>query len=181
MKIALVDESHLPGILVIKNRAIRETTASFHVDPMTIDCVRGEWSPTAPVCPWFVMVDDDDVVAFASSVPYHGRCGYRFAVETSIYVSPTHHRRGIGRRLYGELLRMLDAQGYATQIGIIATPNEASEALHESLGFQHVGTLERVGWKFDAWRDVAIYQRSVADGETPREIRSVADVVDLSE
>ena len=45
-----------------------------------------------------------------------------------------------------------------TLISRIVTTQRASIALHESLGFIHVGTLKAVGFKLGAMRDVAIYQ-----------------------
>jgi phosphinothricin acetyltransferase len=38
------------------------------------------------------------------------------------------------------------------------TPNEASVALHERLGFAPVGVYRRIGWKDGAWRDVGWWQ-----------------------
>ena len=61
--------------------------------------------------------------------------------------------------MYTELLRRVDELGLHTQIGVIALPNEASVALHESFGFRHVGTLHEVGYKFGTWLDVGFWQR----------------------
>jgi phosphinothricin acetyltransferase len=43
----------------------------------------------------------------------------------------------------------------------MVTSNEGSIALHESMGFEPVGTYRRIGWKFGAWHDVAWVQRSI--------------------
>ena len=57
---------------------------------------------------------------------------------------------------------MLDAQGYEQAFAGIALPNAASVGLHEAVGFRHIGTYERVGFKFDAWHDVGWWQRGLA-------------------
>jgi len=36
-------------------------------------------------------------------------------------------------------------------------PNPASVALHERVGFEHVGDYHHVGWKHDAWHDVGMW------------------------
>jgi phosphinothricin acetyltransferase len=36
--------------------------------------------------------------------------------------------------------------------------NAASLRLHESFGFRRVGTLEKVGWKFERWFDAVLLQ-----------------------
>ena len=65
----------------------------------------------------------------------------------------------MGRKLYGELLGRLDAAGVHTVMAVVALPNEPSEALHRSLGFERVGVLREVGHKFGRWVDTAWWQR----------------------
>jgi len=43
-------------------------------------------------------------------------------------------------------------------MGAIDAANAGSIALHEGLGFRHVGTLPQVGFKFGRWLDLAFYQ-----------------------
>jgi phosphinothricin acetyltransferase len=40
--------------------------------------------------------------------------------------------------------------------------NRASIQLHRKFGFRHVGTLERVGFKFGRWVDSVLMQRALA-------------------
>ena len=51
-------------------------------------------------------------------------------------------------------------------IGGIDATNAGSIALHERLGFRHVGTLPQVGFKFGRWLDLAFYQLLL---DTPRQ------------
>jgi L-amino acid N-acyltransferase YncA len=89
-----------------------------------------------------------------------------------VYVAPDHHRAGIGRRLYDELLELLRRQRFVNVYAGIALPNPASVALHESIGMRRVALYERVGWKFGAWHDVAWYGVRLTDpaGEPPEPI-----------
>ena len=36
--------------------------------------------------------------------------------------------------------------------------NIQSKLLHEKFGFRHMGTLEKVGYKFEQWLNLAFYQ-----------------------
>ena len=85
---------------------------------------------------------------------------------------------GIGSRLYEELIRTLDAQGYRCLVSGITTPNDGSVRLHEKFGFVHLGTLQRVGYKMGAWRDVGSWQRLVGpmDDSEPAPVRPVSEV-----
>jgi L-amino acid N-acyltransferase YncA len=46
-------------------------------------------------------------------------------------------------------------------------PNDASLGLHRAMGFETVGTYQRIGWKHGAWHDVAWVQRTLATGLDP--------------
>ena len=49
----------------------------------------------------------------------------------------------------------------------MTVPNDASSGLHRAMGFEPVGTYRRIGWKHDAWRDVAWVQRPLGAGQDP--------------
>ena len=101
---------------------------------------------------------DGAVDGYASSSSYRPRPAYGHTRETSVYVAPTAQGRGVGRRLYDELLARLRADGMHLALAGVALPNPASVALHEACGFEHLGTMREVGRKFDRWIDVAWYQ-----------------------
>lgn len=61
---------------------------------------------------------------------------------------------GLGRPLYSALLDLLRLQGYVNIYGTVSAPNPASERLHESLGFTHVFTDYKTGWKLGKWHDL---------------------------
>jgi phosphinothricin acetyltransferase len=79
----------------------------------------------------------------------------------SVYLEHGLRRSGGGRALYSALLVRLAERGYRTAAAAMTLPNDASEGLHEALGFVPVGTFRRVGWKHGRWRDVAWAQRDL--------------------
>ena len=58
-------------------------------------------------------------------------------------------------------------QGYRNAVAGITLPNDASVALHRTLGFEPVGTYRQVGWKHGRWHDVAWVQRLLTTGDEP--------------
>ena len=109
--------------------------------------------------PWLVAEDEaGTVLGHAYASKWKGRCAYRFAVETTVYLDATAHGRGLGRQLYERLLAALRDAGMHVAIGGIALPNPASIALHEKLGFRKVGQFEEVGFKLGRWIDVGYWQ-----------------------
>ena len=122
--------------------------------------------------PWIVFEDGGRVVGYASASPHRSRAAYRWAADVSIYIDPAHRRRGAGRRLYAALFELLERQGLRTACAGITLPNDASIALHQTLGFEHVGTYRAIGWKAGGWCDVSWWQRRLGsdDGHPPAEL-----------
>jgi phosphinothricin acetyltransferase len=118
--------------------------------------------------PWLVAEVDGDVVGYAYACEHRERTSYRWAADATVYIEPAHHRRGIGRALYGALFALLARQGFYVACAGITLPNAASVGLHESLGFTPVGVYRRIGWKAGAWRDVGWWQLQLRDpGSAP--------------
>lgn len=111
--------------------------------------------------PWLVAEQNGQIVGYAFAVQWKGRPAYRHSVESSVYVDPTWIHRGIGTRLYRELLVALQRRSIHAVIGGIALPNPTSIALHERLGFSKVAHFTEVGYKFGQWIDVGYWQRTL--------------------
>lgn len=123
-----------------------------------------------PAHPTLLLEEAGEVRAFAYAGPHRARAGYRWTVETSVYVRPDQHRRGHGRRLYEALIPLLIRQGYVTAYAGIALPNPGSVGLHEAVGFRYLGTFHRAGFKLGRWHDTGWWERElavVAPGEEP--------------
>ena len=114
--------------------------------------------------PWLVLEDAGRVVGYAYASQHRTRAAYRWAADVAVYVDPVHQRRGAGRRLYTALLELMRAQGLRIACAGITLPNDASVALHRSVGFEPVGTFRAIGWKAGAWRDVSWWQLALAPG-----------------
>lgn len=108
--------------------------------------------------PWLVAERDGQVVGFAYGAPHRERAAYRWAADVSVYVDRGAHRQGVGRALYEALFERLRAQRLRVACAGITLPNDASVALHESLGFEPVGVYRDIGFKAGAWRDVGWWE-----------------------
>jgi phosphinothricin acetyltransferase len=119
-----------------------------------------------------------NVAGLAYAKSFNPRAAYEWTAEVSVYLRDGCQGQGIGSLLYGHLVPLLDAQGYRCLVAGITTPNEASVRLHERFGFVRIGTLERVGYKHGAWRDVGSWQRLTGppDDTPPPPIRAVSEV-----
>jgi L-amino acid N-acyltransferase YncA len=121
--------------------------------------------------PWLVAESDGRVAGYAYASPYRERAAYRWAVEAAVYVGERHRGQGVGKQLYGSLFDLLTRQGIRTVCAGVTLPNDASVALHESVGFQPVGVYRSIGYKHGRWHDVGWWQLELpgAEGNPPPE------------
>jgi len=146
---------------------VRDTAISFEVNPPDTNEMRRRITSTLVTHPWLVAVDADRIIGYAYASQHRTREAYRWACDVAVYLDAPNRGKGIGNLLYTELLRILSAQGYRGAYAGIALPNAASVALHEKMGFSHLGTYAKVGFKLGQWHDVGWWQRTLRtdDGE----------------
>jgi len=153
-------EKHALAILDIFNEAILNSTALY------------DYKPRAPesMGPWFeakakgnfpvIGIEDADgtLLAFGSYGSFRAWPAYKYTVEHSVYVHKDHRGRGLGLQIMRSLIEAARRNDVHAMMGGIDATNAGSIALHERLGFKHVGTLPQVGFKFGRWLDLAFYQ-----------------------
>jgi phosphinothricin acetyltransferase len=108
--------------------------------------------------PVTVAMIEDVVVGWGSLSAFHARSAYRNTVENSVYVHHEMHRRGIGAAILRDLIIHARAIGHHTILAIIDAEQPASIALHAKFGFEKVGHMKQLGFKFDRWLDVVYMQ-----------------------
>ncbi len=130
-----------------------------------------------PVHPWLAAERDGQILGYTSTGPMRARAAYRWSVETGIYLTPEAQGQGLGKALLGRHLDLLAAQGFVSAFAGIALPNDASIAVHKSLGFDLMGVERGCGFKLGEWADVSRWQKDLAPrGQPPVELRPFADV-----
>ena len=102
---------------------------------------------------------DGEVLGWVAVSPVSARRVYAGVVEHSVYVSPGHHRRGIGAALLRALIDSAEAAGIWTIQSSIFPEHTASLRLHQQAGFRVVGTRERIGRYHGRWRDTVLVER----------------------
>lgn len=101
---------------------------------------------------------DGTLLGFGSYGTFRAWPAYKYTVEHSVYVRQDHRGQGLGTVLVNALIIEAGRNDLHALIGGIDATNVGSIALHEKLGFRHVGTLSQVGFKFGRWLDLAFYQ-----------------------
>jgi phosphinothricin acetyltransferase len=145
-------------IAAIYEPHVAASPTSFETDVPSADEIARRITERLRSHPWLVYEERDEIAGYAYATTHRVRAAYQWSVETSAYVAEPFRRRRIGQALYTSLFRILAAQGYVNAYAGITLPNPASVALHESVGFEHIGVYRRIGFKLGAWHDVGWWQ-----------------------
>jgi L-amino acid N-acyltransferase YncA len=163
VQVTAATPDHLDAIAATYAHAVRHSHATFDLEPppdsLWTDRLAERLAERARGLHLLVAVADGRVAGFARSGRYRPKAAYDTTRETSIYLAQGHEGRGIGTRLYRELLDRVAADGIWLAVAGVADPNPASTRLHEALGFTRVGTMSQVGRKFDTYWDVTWWQK----------------------
>lgn len=149
-------------------------TVSFETEVPDAEGMRARMEASGGYYPWIVATngageagEPGDVMGFAYATRFRERPAYRYVVETSIYLAGAATGTGTGRLLYDALFDTLRRQGFTQALAAISMPNEASVALHESVGFRRAGLYREVGFKQGRWIDVSIWQCELNESALP--------------
>jgi len=153
-------ERHADAILEIFNEAIVNSTALYDYKPRTSQNMVGWFeAKRAGGFPVIGIENPDGVLlGFGSYGSFRAWPAYKYTVEHSVYIHEDHRGKGLGRVVMQELIAAARQNDMHAMMGGIDATNSGSIALHERLGFRHVGTLPQVGFKFGRWLDLAFYQ-----------------------
>lgn len=147
------------AILNIYSYYVLNTHSTFEMVPPSIESMKEKISTSN--YPWFVLEVNDNIVGYTYATQWKPREAYSKTVETSVYLDHKVQGKGHGTLLYQHLIQELKSSGYHALLAGISLPNDASVRLHEKLGFQKVGQLLEVGYKFNRWIDVGYWQLSL--------------------
>ena len=150
-----IDSDDLAAVTSIYNHYVIHTAVTFDTETFSTE-QRQNWlaqfqPATRHQC--LVLESQGNILGYASSARFRPKPAYDQSVETTIYLAPNALGHGYGQLLYEQLLNNLREQPIHRAYGIIALPNNASVELHRRLGYQEIGILHQVGYKFGKYHD----------------------------
>ncbi|EKM0375567.1 N-acetyltransferase [Cronobacter turicensis] len=163
-----VSPEDIEAICAIYGWHVVHGRASFEETPPTLDEMSARVNAvTQQDLPWLVAEIDDIVVGYSYASPWRPRPAYRYTLEESIYIDASMVGRGIGSRLLQALIERCEQGPWRQLMAVIGDGenNRGSTRLHRLLGFEVVGSLRSVGFKFGGWRDTLIMQRPLNQGD----------------
>ncbi len=163
MKIRTVADRDMAAIHAIYRDAVLHGVSSWEeVPPSIAELTRRRDAILSGGFPYLVAEQNDAVLGYAYASPYRPRSAYRYTVENTIYLAKEARGKGLGRLLLEALITACQAKGYKQMIAVIGdSENEVSIGFHARMGFERVGLIRNIGFKFDRWMDQVIMQKGL--------------------
>ena len=141
-------------------------TASFEVDPPDLAEMKRRRAAVLDIgLPHLVAEREGRVMGYAYAGNWRPRPAYKFSVEDSIYIAHDAVGQGVGKALLPVLIEQCTRLGKRQMVAVIGdSAQTASIRLHASCGFEMVGTLISIGFKFGRWLDSVLMQRPLGTG-----------------
>ena len=143
----------------IYNEAVLNTNATFDTEIKSIEN-RIEWFKNhGEQQPIIVAEENKEIVGWASLSLWSDKCAYNSTSEISVYVHYKHRGKGIGKKLVEIITLEGEKAGLHSILARITSGNDSSMHIHYMFGYELIGTMKEVGFKFNRYHDVYMLQK----------------------
>ncbi|MEZ9890856.1 N-acetyltransferase family protein [Vibrio lentus] len=149
MEIRIGRLSDVAGIRGIFNFYIQHTNARFEEEEFTLEN-RQQWFTqfsNNSKHQLYVAIENGALLGFACSQQYRAMSAFEDTAEVTVYLAEEATGKGLGSKLYSQLLSSISTHGVHRALSGVALPNDASIALHKSFGFREVGVFNEYAKK----------------------------------
>jgi L-amino acid N-acyltransferase YncA len=155
MEIKLIQENNYAFVAEIYLQGIATEHATFQTEAPSWS----EWDKSHLSFCRLAAFENEEILGWAALSPVSSRCVYGGVAEVSIYVASNARGKGIGKKLFAQLIKESEENGLWTLQSGIFPENIASIKLHEDMGFRQIGYREKIGKMNGMWRDSVIMER----------------------
>jgi L-amino acid N-acyltransferase YncA len=148
---------------------VATNAVSFETDVPSPKEMKARIMAGGDLYPWIAATDEESgvVLGYAFAKPFRAGAPYRFAVEVAVYTVGDVEGQGVRRALLSSLVATLTTQNFTQAICTLMTPNDKLILLYEAMGFRRAGVYREVNFKGGQWHDVGLWQRDLANADTP--------------
>lgn len=151
----------LLDIKAIYDWYIKNSTATFHTEPITLDQLQEFIFIGHPLYKSFLIYADGALAGYCFLTYHKKRPAYDRTAEISIYLKQEAAGKGIGKSALAYLEQVAKETGLKNLVGVITGDNTPSMALFERAGFEKCAHFKNVGEKFGKVLDVVAYQKQL--------------------
>ena len=93
------------AIAAIYNPYVADSTITFETEAVTPGEMANRIGDAQSAnLPWLIAAEGEAIVGYAYASKWKGRCAYRYAVESTVYLDVARQGQGIGKALYIALI-----------------------------------------------------------------------------
>lgn len=165
--IRIAEKKDIPAILAIYAPYVEHTTISFEYTVPTLEEFTARFEAITKQYPWLVWEENGEILGYCYASAAYTRAAYAWTCEPSIYLREDVRGRGMGRRFYEALEKILVYQGYQLSFALITQENKASLSFHEAMGYKIKVFYEDIGFKHGRWLGLAWMEKRLKSVEIP--------------
>ncbi|MFX1257134.1 MAG: GNAT family N-acetyltransferase [Promethearchaeota archaeon] len=154
-----VKEEDLKIIQKIYNFYIENTTATFHINKLSIEDLRELIPINHSRYKSYLICENDLIYGYCLISQYKNRQAYNRTAEITIYLKSEYTQKGIGARALKFLEEIAKKKKIRVLLSIISGENVSSIKLFERLRYDKCAHFKEVGEKFGRVIDVLAYQK----------------------
>lgn len=154
-------ELDLPEVKEIYDWYIKNTTATFHTEPITTEQLKEFIYIHHSLYRSYLIHANNKIAGYCFITNYKKRQAYDRTAELTIYLSPGSRNKGIGKMALMHLEKMAAEAGLRNLLGVISGDNQNSIALFEKAGYTKCAHYKNVGEKFNKLLDVVSFQKEI--------------------
>lgn len=152
-------KSDVPFITEVYNDTILNTTATFDTEIKT-EADRLQWFKNHDHRHPVLIAEEEGIKkGWASLTMWSDRCAYEGTAEVSVYVHKDFRGKGIGKKLLEVLVAEGKKCGLHYLLARISEGNNSSIHIHQQQGFNIIGVMHEVGFKFGKFLDVTMMEK----------------------
>ena len=183
-KIRIAVKQDAENLLAIYAPYVEKTAITFEYEVPTVCQFEKRIEKVLEKYPYLIAETNGKIVGYAYAGAFHERAAYDWAVEVTVYVREDCKKRGIGRKLYEALEKILSMQNILNLNACIAYCDVDDQYLtknsmqfHEHLGYKLVGEFHKCGYKFGRWYNMIWMEKHIgAHNNTPLAVKNFDDV-----
>lgn len=156
-----IQQKDLPAVTAIYNYYVENTTATFHLAPVSEEEVEETLRLNHPVYQSFVICENDVVCGFCYLGQFRKKEAYDISAEITLYIKAGFTGKKIGVKTLHFMEEKARQLGLKNLVGVITSENSGSIKLFERCGYFKVGHLKNIGVKFGRTLDVVSYQKEI--------------------
>ena len=162
MRIRSAAPADLAALVALYNGYVATSPCTFDVEAFPVEARRPWLEQFAAQGRYRLLVAEEGrLLGYTGSLRFRDKRAYETSIETTVYVAPDQHGKGIATRLYSALFDALRGEDVHRALAGITLPNDASIRLHERFGFRRVAHFTEQGRKFGKYWDVCWMEKAL--------------------